>query len=102
MCDPSPASPDVARGTVVKTFVVLADKFKHVSGDPEAKERLVLQLQVGGEKCFLHKNKYCWKSLACLLPLGQEHVKATSARNPCHRDFIKNMITGTSQVLIAS
>ena len=36
----------MARGTVVKAFVVLADKFKHVRGDPEAEERLILQLQV--------------------------------------------------------
>ncbi len=42
----------MARGTVVKAFVVLVDKFKHVRGVSEAKERLILQLQVGGGKCY--------------------------------------------------
>ena len=42
----------MARGKVVKAFVVLADKFKHVRGDSEAKERLILQLQVRGGKYY--------------------------------------------------
>lgn len=38
-------SPDVERGQVVKAFVVLSDKFKHVRGAPEMERRLVEELQ---------------------------------------------------------
>ena len=54
----------MARGKVVKAFVVLADKFKHVRGDSEAKERLILELQVRGGKYYFQIMLN--KSVACV------------------------------------
>ena len=49
---------------MVKAFVVLADKFKHVRGDSEAKERLILELQVRGGKYYFQIMLN--KSVACV------------------------------------
>jgi len=38
-------SPDVERGQVVKAFIVLAEKYKHVRGEEEKEKELIVELQ---------------------------------------------------------